>query len=168
MKDVSKIETAIESFCGSVDGWGGEKAQKMEPKEEKFCYVISPIKREVSKPATLGMPTKKVCEKASRIDEQICSLKYPAPPPDLATFTDEQFQKMRVKQLKVSMTEESVRRHSPSRLAFWMRVLLLYTFPLCAGVQELVTAYKKECKGCTEKSDYVDMLIKMRDAKTEL
>ncbi len=49
-KDV--IESAVDNFCEKVS---------IHPREQKVCYYLSPIKKKISQPFSLGLPMDKVC-----------------------------------------------------------------------------------------------------------
>lgn len=101
-------EAAIDEYCGTVDGWDGQKSKVADDKEKKLCYAFSPIKKEVARPAAMGMPSKKVCERASKKDETICAIKFPKPPPDLTLMSEEDIKKMRVRKLKDLLGEHGI------------------------------------------------------------
>jgi|UniRef100_A0A7S3BB24 hypothetical protein len=110
-KERSKMEfweEAIDGYCGTVDGWGSSKAMAADDKEKKLCYAFTPIKKEVARPAAMGMPSLKVCQRASKTDGTICEIKHPKPPPDLTKMTVEEIKKMRVRKLKDLLNEHKI------------------------------------------------------------
>merc|ERR1712100_106728 len=73
-------------------------------KEKKMCYYFDPIKREVARPMSIGMPFLKACQKLTKNNPEICEVK-------LAVKVDAKktdFKKMRVKQLKAILAERGV------------------------------------------------------------
>ena len=132
---MEQVEKWIDEYCGTVEGWGGKKGKKGKgEKEEKLCYSISPIKRELARPVSLGMPPLKAYQRAASKDETICELKFPKPPPDLTEMKVEDIEKMRVRALKDIL-------------------------------KELGKADK--CKGCSEKTDFVDLVKKLRQEQAK-
>eukprot|EP00937_MAST-01D_sp_MAST-1D-sp2_P006577 g6577.t1 len=103
----AKVEKAITKFC---------KNKKLSQKDKKMCYYFDPIKPEVARPMSIGMPHLKACQKLSKNNPEICEVKFALKvDPKKANF-----KKMRVKQLKGLLAERGA-----------------------------------ECKGCTEKSDFI-------------
>merc|ERR1719399_976707 len=91
-KKQAKVEKMITKFC---------KDKKLSQKEKKMCYYFDPIKPEVARPFSIGMPYRKVCEKLSKNNPEICEVKFSVKV-DLAKTN---FKKMRVKQLKGLLAE---------------------------------------------------------------
>lgn len=94
-RDKSKIEAALGDYCSNATG----------SREKKICYYIDPIKREVAQPFSTGMSSLKVCQRISQQNPEICSVKFP-----IATdkLEPQDLSKMRVKQLKVILSERGV------------------------------------------------------------
>lgn len=132
---MEEFEKLVDNYCGTVDGWGGKSGKKdIGEKEKKLCYSVSPIKRELARPVSLGLPALKACQRASAKDESICDIRFPKPPPDLTTMDMAEVEKMRVRQLKDLLKE---------------------------------LGKSDKCKGCTEKSDFVDLIKKLRDEQAK-
>lgn len=89
-----KIVGALESYCG------GEIGQK----QKKVCYWLLPVKRDVAQAASTGMPKKKVCERLSKKNLEICEVKFPIKVEKGVT----DYSKMRVKALKKILAERGV------------------------------------------------------------
>jgi len=95
-KDKPKIEAALKSYCAqSTNG----------PRERKICYYIDPIKRDVAHPFSLGMPSKKVCERINKTNPEICSVKFPV---KTEKMEKQDLSKLRVKQLKSILADRGV------------------------------------------------------------
>merc|ERR1712216_688596 len=84
-KKAKKIEKAIDKYCSN----------------KKMSYYFEPIKKDVARPVSIGMPYKKACEKLSKMNPEICEVKFEVKV-DLAKTN---FKKMRVKQLKGLLNE---------------------------------------------------------------
>ena len=91
-KKQAKVEKMITKFC---------KDKKLSQKEKKMCYYFDPIKPEVARPFSIGMPYRKVCEKLSKNNPEICEVKFSVK----VDLTKTNFKKMRVKQLKGLLAE---------------------------------------------------------------
>ena len=97
-KDKPKIEDAIQSYCDNKD-------KKLTAREKKICYYIQPIKRNVAQPFSLGMPSMKVCQRITKENPEICSVKFPV---KTDTLEKKDLSKLRVKQLKKILDERGV------------------------------------------------------------
>jgi len=97
-KEKPKIEEAIQSYCDNKD-------DKLTAREKKICYYIQPIKRNVSQPFSLGMNSLKVCQRITKENPEICSVKFPV---KTASLEKKDLSKMRVKQLKKILDERGV------------------------------------------------------------
>lgn len=95
-KDKPKIEAALKSYCSKSDNG---------PRERKICYYIDPIKRDVAHPFSLGMPSKKVCERINKSNPEICSVKFPV---KTEAMEKKDLSKLRVKQLKSILADRGV------------------------------------------------------------
>ena len=71
-------------------------------KEKTFCYYVTTIKREFSKPVTMGAPVDRVCKKLAKKDASVCELRYNARSLKsyLKDLTEEKITKMRVKEIR--------------------------------------------------------------------
>lgn len=67
-KDKPAIEAALGKFCSK---------DTLNTREKKICYYIDPIKRDVAQPFSLGMPALKVCQRISKTNPEICTVKMP-------------------------------------------------------------------------------------------
>lgn len=68
----SKIEEEFKKFCLDAKG-----------KDNRFCYYIGGLQDsatyillEMARPISWSMPVEKVCDKLSKLDSQVCELKY--------------------------------------------------------------------------------------------
>mmetsp|Transcript_148907 Transcript_148907/g.211505 ORF Transcript_148907/g.211505 Transcript_148907/m.211505 type:complete len:169 (-) Transcript_148907:56-562(-) len=93
-----KIEKAMGDYCSNKDG-------KLSAREKKICYYISPIKRDVAQPFSLGMSSLKVCKRITKANPEICTVKFPIKTEKMEK-TD--LKKLRVKQLKAILAERGV------------------------------------------------------------
>lgn len=90
-----KIEEALGEYCAS----------KLGPRERKICYYIDPIKRDVAQPFSLGMSSLKVCQRITKSNPEICSVKFPVKTENLEP---KDLSKLRVKQLKSILADRGV------------------------------------------------------------
>ena len=97
-KEKPKIEAAIQSYCDNKDN-------KLSAREKKICYYIQPIKRNVAQPFSLGMPSMKVCQRITKENPEICSVKFPVKTDNMEK---KDLSKLRVKQLKKILDERGV------------------------------------------------------------
>merc|ERR1712232_1150642 len=78
---------------------------KLTAREKKICYYVSPIKRDISQPFSLGMPSLKVCKRITKANPEICSVKFPVKTDNMEK---KDLSKLRVKQLKKILDERGV------------------------------------------------------------
>lgn len=90
------IEQALGGYCSKDD---------LTNREKKICYYIDPIKRDVAQPFSLGMPSLKVCQRISKTNPEICTVKFPVKTQNLEK---KDLSKLRVKQLKQILSERGV------------------------------------------------------------
>mmetsp|Transcript_17619 Transcript_17619/g.26099 ORF Transcript_17619/g.26099 Transcript_17619/m.26099 type:complete len:170 (+) Transcript_17619:17-526(+) len=90
-----KIEGAIDEFCGQ---------KKLRPKDDKMCYSLKTIKKNVSQPFSLGMPKLKVCQRLKKDNNEICNLRYPIK----VEKGSVDYNKMKVKSLKTILRDRGV------------------------------------------------------------
>lgn len=98
-EDASKkpaIEKALGDYCAQ---------ETLNSREKKMCYYIDPIKRDVAQPFSLGMPTLKLCQRISKQNPEICTVKFPVQTQNLEK---QDLSKLRVKQLKQILSERGV------------------------------------------------------------
>lgn len=95
-KDKPAIESALGKYC---------KNKELGPREKKICYYIDPIKRDVAHPFTLGMTSKKLCERITKQNPEICSVKFPV---ETQKLEPKDLSKLRVKQLKSILADRGV------------------------------------------------------------
>ena len=95
-KDKPKIEAALGKYCKRTD---------LGPRERKICYYISPIKRDVAHPFSLGMPAPKVCKRINGANPEICTVKFPV---KTEKMEKKDLSKLRVKQLKSILADRGV------------------------------------------------------------
>lgn len=91
------IEKAIGDYCGNADGLGA--------REKKICYYIDPIKRDIAQPYSLGMNSLKVCQRISKMNPEICTVKFPL---KTQNMEKKDLTKLRVKQLKQILADRGV------------------------------------------------------------
>lgn len=91
-----EIEKAMGAYCAK-DG--------LNAREKKICYYIDPIKRDVAQPFSLGMPSLKVCQRISKSNPEICTVKMPV---KTEKMEKKDISKLRVKQLKQILSERGV------------------------------------------------------------
>ena len=91
-----EIEKAMGDFCAR---------DNLNNREKKICYYIDPIKRDVAQPFSLGMPTLKLCQRISKTNPEICTVKFPVQTENL---DKKDLSKLRVKQLKQILSERGV------------------------------------------------------------
>merc|ERR1711976_894656 len=77
----------------------------LSAREKKICYYIDPIKRDVAQPFSLGMPSLKVCQRISKTNPEICTVKFPVKTQNLEK---KDLSKLRLKQLKQILSERGV------------------------------------------------------------
>ena len=69
-KDIVSIEEKIGAYC---------KQKSLNAEQKKICYHIDPIKREVSRPLSFGMPPEDICiRKLNKKNTEFCSVRYNA------------------------------------------------------------------------------------------
>lgn len=95
-KKKPEIEKAMGDFCAKED---------LNNREKKICYYIDPIKRDIAQPFSLGMPTLKLCQRISKTNPEICTVKFPVQTQNLEK---KDLSKLRVKQLKQILSERGV------------------------------------------------------------
>ena len=96
-KSKPAIEKALGDYCANTD--------KLNAKEKKICYYIDPIKRDVAQPFSLGMPSLKVCERITKTNPEICSVKLTV---KTEKMEKADITKLRVKQLKQILADRGV------------------------------------------------------------
>jgi hypothetical protein len=97
-KDKPAIEGAIGKYCK-------DKGKSLSAREKKICYYIDPIKRDIAQPFSLGMGSLKVCQRISKLNPEICSVKLPVKTVNMET---QDISKLRVKQLKKILGDRGV------------------------------------------------------------
>jgi hypothetical protein len=93
-----KIEAAMGEYCAN-------KGETLSAKEKKICYYIDPIKRDISQPYSLGQPSLKVCQRITKSNPEICTVKFPV---KTEKMEKKDITKLRVKQLKQILSERGV------------------------------------------------------------
>uniref|UniRef100_A0A7S3L3W4 Mesencephalic astrocyte-derived neurotrophic factor homolog n=1 Tax=Amphora coffeiformis TaxID=265554 RepID=A0A7S3L3W4_9STRA len=91
-----EIEKAMGAYCGRED---------LSAREKKICYYIDPIKRDVAQPYSLGMPSLKVCQRITKQNPEICTVKFPV---KTEKMEQKDLSKLRVKQLKQILSQRGV------------------------------------------------------------
>jgi len=90
------IEKAMGVYCARDD---------LSAREKKICYYIDPIKRDVAQPFSLGMPSLKVCQRITKQNPEICTVKFPV---KTEKMEQKDLSKLRVKQLKQILSQRGV------------------------------------------------------------
>lgn len=90
------IEKAIGDYCAR---------DTLSSREKKICYYIDPIKRDVAQPYSLGMSSLKVCQRITKSNPEICTVKFPI---KTQTMEKKDLSKLRVKQLKQILADRGV------------------------------------------------------------
>jgi len=135
------INQHIRSYCKTA-----------KDKDNRFCYYIggtidaaTGLLNSVSVPISQSIPSDRICERLKSEDLQICELRYTpkpsTPSSSSSTSTD---------------TEQSTKKSSsssPSEDLNKMKVREL---------KELLQSLGDECKGCTEKSEFVKKIRTLR------
>jgi replicative DNA helicase len=96
LKSKPAIEAALGDFCAR---------DNLNPREKKLCYYMDPVKRDIAQPFSLGMSALKVCQRISKSNPEICTVKFPVETKNLET---KDLNKLRVKQLKQILSERGV------------------------------------------------------------
>lgn len=91
-----EIEKALGDYC---------QKDTLNAKEKKICYYIDPIKRDVAQPFSLGMASLKVCQRISKSNPEVCTVKMPVKTEKMEI---QDITKLRVKQLKQILSERGV------------------------------------------------------------
>mmetsp|Transcript_12315 Transcript_12315/g.39386 ORF Transcript_12315/g.39386 Transcript_12315/m.39386 type:complete len:169 (+) Transcript_12315:39-545(+) len=95
-KDKEHIETQIDKYCAK---------KELDPKQKKACYYMSVIKREVSTPFAMGMPSQDICyRKLRRKNTELCEMRFP----EKVERGNTDYAKMRIKQLRNILAERGV------------------------------------------------------------
>lgn len=98
MKQKPKVEEAFGKYCA-------KSSSELGPRERKICYYLDPMKRETAHPFSLGMSSLKVCERITKANPEICSVKFPVA---TAKLEKQDLSKLRVKQLKSILADRGV------------------------------------------------------------
>ena len=93
-----KIENAMGEYCANKDN-------NLTAREKKICYYIDPIKRDIGQPYSLGMSSLKVCQRITKSNPEICTVKFPV---KTEKMEKKDITKLRVKQLKQILSERGV------------------------------------------------------------
>ena len=98
-KDKALVEHALGQYCSQTP------SAAFGPRERKICYYIDPIKRDVAHPFSLGMDSKKVCQRITKTNPEICTVKFPV---ETEKMEVKDLSKLRVKQLKSILADRGV------------------------------------------------------------
>lgn len=97
-KDIVAIEDKIGAFC---------KQKSLNAEQKKICYHIDPIKREVSRPLSFGMPPEDICiRKLNKKNNEFCAVRYNT---DKVKASMVDPSKMRIAQLKAFLAERGLK-----------------------------------------------------------
>jgi mesencephalic astrocyte-derived neurotrophic factor len=101
-KEDARKKPAIE---GALGKYCDDKDKNLTPKEKKICYYIDPIKRDVAQPFSLGMTSLKICERITKSNPEICTVRLPV---KTESLEKKDITKLRVKQLKQILADRGV------------------------------------------------------------
>jgi len=130
-------------------------------KENRFCYYIggtadaaTGLLHSVSIPITQSIPTEKICERLKKEDLQICELRFtsnvkPPPSSDYKPEPTKTESKSESENSKKTSTSNSGSGEDLNK----MKVREL---------KDLLIGLGGECKGCTEKSEFVKKIQQIR------
>jgi mesencephalic astrocyte-derived neurotrophic factor len=90
------IEQALGSYCAK---------ETLNAREKKICYYVDPIKRDVAQPFSLGMSSLKLCQRITKTNPEICTVKMPV---KTESMEKQDISKLRVKQLKQILADRGV------------------------------------------------------------
>eukprot|EP00522_Entomoneis_paludosa_P011961 CAMPEP_0172442088 /NCGR_PEP_ID=MMETSP1065-20121228/2566_1 /TAXON_ID=265537 /ORGANISM="Amphiprora paludosa, Strain CCMP125" /LENGTH=165 /DNA_ID=CAMNT_0013191787 /DNA_START=14 /DNA_END=511 /DNA_ORIENTATION=+ len=93
-----EIEKAMGAYCADAES-------KLSARERKICYYIDPIKRDVAQPFSLGMDSLKLCQRITKSNPEICTVKFPVKTDNMEK---KDISKLRVKQLKQILADRGV------------------------------------------------------------
>jgi hypothetical protein len=91
-----KIEGAMGDYCGK---------DTLSAREKKICYYIDPIKRDIAQPFSLGMSSLKVCQRITKSNPEICTVRFPV---KTEKMEKQDISKLRVKQLKQILADRNI------------------------------------------------------------
>ncbi|GAB9465827.1 putative ADP-ribosylation factor GTPase-activating protein AGD8, partial [Globisporangium polare] len=86
-------ETAVTKHC----------SKKLSTKDNKLCYNLEPLKKDVARQVTYGKDSFKICKLLEKKNPDFCSMRYPT-----KTDVNTDYTKLRVKQLKKILAERNV------------------------------------------------------------
>ncbi|GMH72313.1 hypothetical protein TrLO_g5598 [Triparma laevis f. longispina] len=95
-KSKPAVEAALDKYC---------KKKELGVREKKICYYLTPIKRDVAQPFSLGIPSSKVCKKLEKVNPEVCSVRFPV---KTGNMEKKDYTKLRVKQLKQILADRGV------------------------------------------------------------
>jgi len=144
------INKHIRSYCKTA-----------KEKENRFCYYIggtadaaTGLLNSVSVPIINSLPSERICEQMKKVDLQICELRYTSnvkqPPPSdskpepTKTETKSESEKPKKTTTSGSSGEEDLNKLKVREL------------------KDMLNKLGGECKGCTEKSEFVKKIQQMR------
>lgn len=92
-KAQSLAETAVTKHCG----------KKLSPKDNKLCYNLEPLKKDVARQVAFKKDSMKICKLLEKKNPDFCSMRYP-----VKTDANTDYSKMRVKELRKILGERGV------------------------------------------------------------
>ncbi|EEY61405.1 uncharacterized protein PITG_01702 [Phytophthora infestans T30-4] len=92
-KTQALAEKAVTKLCG----------KKLSTKDNKLCYNLEPLKKDVARQVTFKKDTLKICKSLEKKNPDFCSMRYP-----VKTDANTDYSKMRVKQLRKILAERGV------------------------------------------------------------
>ncbi|KUF98218.1 hypothetical protein AM588_10007522 [Phytophthora nicotianae] len=92
-KSQALAEKAVTKHCG----------KKLSTKDNKLCYNLEPLKKDVARQVSFKKDTLKICKSLEKKNPDFCSMRYP-----VKTDANTDYSKMRVKQLRKILAERGV------------------------------------------------------------
>lgn len=157
IKDIEELEKMYRKECDSFT----------HAKEKRLCWYLGAAKdsatnilREVSRPMSMNMPSKNICNKLRKKDSAICSLRYTG-----ASVQDHYEEKPRAPKAKPA-AEKPKPKAKPAVVDF-AKVPSMKVKELKA----ILEGWGETCSGCAEKSEFVAKINSLRskyEGKSEL
>ncbi|TMW57281.1 hypothetical protein Poli38472_003206 [Pythium oligandrum] len=92
-KKLAVAEKAVEKYC----------SKKLSSKDQKLCYFLEPMKKDVARQISFGKDSIKICKTLEKKNPDFCSMRYP-----VKTDSNTDYTKLRVKQLKKILGDRGV------------------------------------------------------------
>ena len=140
-------------------------------KEKTFCYYVTTIKREFSKPVTMGAPVDRIC-KASNICSNHCTVVFKSIgnklklilPDGNAPCTNDchLYYVQKLEKKDASICELRYKAKSMKSFLKEMEEDNLKKMRV-KDIRSLLGRFDRECKGCAEKDDFLNEIRKLRE-----